>query len=415
MKRKIFGVIFVLTILLCVPLAVNAEIIDSGECGADGNNVTWTLDDTGTLTISGEGEMDDYFPSFSTAPWNDNLLSITKVIIDHGVTSIGYSSFVGCTGLKDITIGSGLTSLGDNTFASCTGLTSVTIPDSVASIGYYAFHGCSGLKSVTIPDSVTSIAYNAFLDCISLENIDIGNSVTSIGHDAFYGTGYYNDDANWTDNVLYIGNYLIKAKDDIRGNYSIQSGTKLIAEEAFENCAGLTSITIPDSVTSINNGAFADCIGLKSLTIPNSVTSIGGRAFADCAGLSDVYYAGSETDWGNINIKFSNNPLLNATIHYNTTAIPTPKTPVIDGISYENGECTFTAEVENIPYTTNLISVLYDQSGAVAGTGLTEIKSTDTSVPVTVEGEGAKTVKVFIWSSLSGMKPLCEASEVQIR
>jgi hypothetical protein len=90
-----------------------------------------------------------------------------------------------------------------------------------------------------------------------------------------------------------------------------------IGSSAFERCTGLTSIVIPDSVTSIGNGAFYFCYGLTSIAIPDSVTSIGDAAFYMCDGLIDVYYTGSKEEWNNISIGSGNQPLTDATIHYN--------------------------------------------------------------------------------------------------
>ena len=156
MKRKgnlggIFAMalILVLTLVLSVGSVSAAEptIVDSGNCGANGDNITWTLDDAGTLTISGEGEMENCQGSGSK-PWYHNRSKITKTVITGGVTGIGDYAFSYCTGLTSVTIPNSVTSIGDYAFSGCTGLTSVTIPDSVTSIGYEAFSGCTGLKEV---------------------------------------------------------------------------------------------------------------------------------------------------------------------------------------------------------------------------------------------------------------------------
>lgn len=204
--------------------------VDSGACG---NNLTYTLDNNGVLTISGTGDMQN-----SSFGWNKN--KIKSVIINDGVTNIGDSAFSGCTSLISVIIPDSVTIIGSDAFSRCSGLTSITIPDNVTNISSSAFSHCTGLTSITIPNSVTNISNNAFSNCHSLTTLTIPDNVTSIG------------------------------------------------ENAFSRCDGLTTLTIPDSVTSIGNSAFSDCYGLTSITIGNSVTSIGYGAFRNCYSLTDI-------------------------------------------------------------------------------------------------------------------------------
>lgn len=127
------------------------EIVDSGTCG---ENLTWALDDEGTLTISGEGAMEDYEKA-SESPWYSNRQSITKVVIEEGITNTGRFAFSYCSSLESITIPEGVTSIGSYTFYYCSSLTSITIPASVTSIGVYAFSYCDSLKYVFYGGSVS--------------------------------------------------------------------------------------------------------------------------------------------------------------------------------------------------------------------------------------------------------------------
>ena len=298
-NRFLAMLLTVLLLFSMFPFAVTAvEIVDSGSCG---ENVTWTLDGNGTLTISGMGDMDNDVYFYRKG-------NIKTVIIEPGVTSIGDGAFFNCTGLTSVTIPDSVTRIGYSAFEGCTGLTSVTIPDSVTSIGDSAFFYCTGLTSVTISDSVTSIGRAAFSVCAGLTSVTIGNSVTSIGVSAFAG------------------------------------------------CEGLTSVTIPDSVTSIGGGAFRGCTGLTSVTIPDSVTSIGYVAFYGCDLLTDVYYSGSEAQWSRIAIKSANDPLLSATIHYSyiphdhiwdNGEITTPATCKDEGV--KTFTCTVCGETKTEP------------------------------------------------------------------
>ena len=223
---------------------------------------------------------------------------LTSVTIPDGVTSIGEGAFGDCTSLTSITIGNGVTSIGRIAFSDCISLTSVTIPNSVTSIEDYAFGGCTSLTSITIPDSVTSIGYYAFGGCTSLTNIIIPDGTTEISSMSFEYTAYYNNESNWENGILYIGNHLIKAKKDVFDHVKIKQGTKTIADSAFQTCSSLTSVTIPDSVTSIGGFAFEYCTSLKSVTIPDSVTGINESTFENCKALTKVTIGNSVTSIG---------------------------------------------------------------------------------------------------------------------
>ncbi len=227
--------------------------------------------------------------------------ALTSITISDGVTSIGSFVFENCPALTSITIPNSVTSIGYGAFVVCKSLTSVTIPNSVTSIGYGAFVVCKSLTSVTIPNSVTSIGSDAFRGCSSLTSITIPDSVTSIGHQAFLGCDIqYNE----YDNALYLGNednpylVLIEAKDKLITSCEINDKTKIIANVAFGDCWSLTSITIPNSVTSIDGGAFYGCSALTSITISDSVTSIGSDAFRGCSSLTSITIPDSVTSIG---------------------------------------------------------------------------------------------------------------------
>ena len=226
--------------------------------------------------------------------WGDGVLYIGNCLIEakdtisgeyvirDGTIAIADYAFHDCDSLESVVIGDSVTSIGSNAFYSCSSLESVVIGDSVEYIGSEAFYYCSSLESVVIGDSVEYIGSEAFYYCSSLESVVIGDSVTSIGSEAFSDTAYYNNENNWVDGVLYIGNHLIDARQTISGEYVIKDGTITIADYAFYDCSSLESVTIPDSVTSIGDWAFYDCYRLTSVTIPDSVTSIGEAAFAYC-------------------------------------------------------------------------------------------------------------------------------------
>ena len=299
MKKRIILFFSMVALVIVCALGVNAEIV-SGNCGANGDNVKWEFDtESGVLTISGQGDMQDYHYEifFNPAPWYSYCKNILTVVIQDGITSIGEKAFDHCTKLTSITIPDSVTNIGDYAFSGCIGFTSIIIPDSVTNIGAGAFEYCTKLTSIKIPDSVTSIGNYAFLGCSSLTNITIPDRITSIGDGVFFDTLWYNAKP---DGLIYINKVLYGYKGTMPSNTKIDitPGTVCIADYAFHDCIGLTSVTIPDSVTSIGVSAFSLCTGLISVTIENGVTSIGDYAFFGCNGLTSFTIPDSVTSIG---------------------------------------------------------------------------------------------------------------------
>ena len=185
MKKRLLSMILALGMMLTIlPVnaitawAENGKTIQSGNCGTGGSdNVTYVLtqnnDDntnkTYTLTISGNGKMNDYSDySYNYAPWNSVNYAITQVVFEGDITTIGNYSFYRCTRLTSITIPNSVISIGTGAFLDCTGLKEITMPDDsnfkLHSIGAYAFEDCRSLKSITIPSSVQSIGEHAFYE-----------------------------------------------------------------------------------------------------------------------------------------------------------------------------------------------------------------------------------------------------------
>lgn len=347
--KRIFAAIIAFCMMTVIlPMTVIAENPYEGSCGQNGGNLNWSYNETTkTLTISGTGNMSNYYSSGTAggrAPWVNSKIKdeIETVVISEGAESIGEYAFFECTGLKNVTIPSTVKTINEGAFYKCSGLTSpqpeksddeivdsITIPYGVTSIGDEVFAHCTGLKKVTIPGSVKSIGERAFSDChisteesedgterglekVAIENgtetigkeafngckklndIILPDSVTSIGENAFQYTGLYYEWFDGNEDVLYINNHLISVYQGTANECNIKSGTKTIADSAFFACGSLPGITIPDSVTSIGNRAFKDCNSLKSITIPKRVTTIGNCAFYTCYDLQSI-----EVDSGN--------------------------------------------------------------------------------------------------------------------
>ena len=320
MKTKLFTFIF------AIVASMNLWAADSGSCG---DNLTWTLDDNGTLTISGTGSMTNYNSSDSS-PWYNNS-NVKKVIINSGVTSIGSKAFYGCSGLTSITIPNSVTSIGEYAFEYCSSLTSITIPNSVTSIGNDAFSYCkitsinylgsledwlnikwgpsqtssnytllfNGVEqtSITIPNSVTSIGEYAFNGCSSLTSITIPNSVTSIGNWAFYGCNitsinYLGSLEDWLNKKWrprqISSNYTLLFNGVEQTSITTPNNVTNIGEYAFSNCSSLTSVIIPNSVTSIGEWAFYGCIGLKNVILGSLLKVIESSAFSGCSSIETI-------------------------------------------------------------------------------------------------------------------------------
>lgn len=180
MSKVILGICLCLGLLWGMPTIATATEVTNGTCG---ENLTWTLDDSGTLTISGSGAMADY--SIGNTPWFSEHSSIIKVVIGGGVTVIGDYAFNQCCNATSVSIPDSVTAIGDDAFSNCNSLTSITIPDSTLSIGNFALHDCTSLTNVVIPNSVTTVGDYAFSHCTSLASVTIGSNVTSIGNSTF--------------------------------------------------------------------------------------------------------------------------------------------------------------------------------------------------------------------------------------
>ena len=204
--------------------------------------------------------------------WENGVLYIGKCLIDvddaaitenysvkDGTKVIACEAFAYCSVIKSVSIPDSVVNIGESTFYGCYNLTDVNFGNGITEINEYTFVDCSALERVELPDAVKRVGYRAFYSCSALNKIELPDNIIKIENEAFYNTGYYNSESNWENNVLYIGEYLIRAKVELFDIYTIKDGTKTVADYAFSDCNELTGIIFPASLISIGEKAFAYC------------------------------------------------------------------------------------------------------------------------------------------------------------
>ena len=246
MRKKIIVTIAIILAMIVAQFSVFINCVKAETITGSDGDVSWSFNtETQTLTFSGSGEI--------TSSYKDILseFEIKHVVINEGITSIGYCAFLGHVFSERI----------------CTDtIEDVEIPNSVVSIGESAFERCKSLKKIEIPGSVNSIGEVAFLYCMGLNNIEVDES---------------NSEYSSENGVLFSKdkNILICCPAGKSGSYQIPDIVTNVEAYAFAGCEGLTDVEIPNSVTSIGNGAFIWCENISKITIPNSVTSMQPFAF----------------------------------------------------------------------------------------------------------------------------------------
>ena len=247
------------------------DIVASGDCGDQGNNVSWALYGDGGLVISGSGAMAGF--SWAGSPWFAWQNVILSVTVEAGVTAIGLYAFQGCEHVTAVSLPEGLTTIDNFAFYDCTALAGITLPNSLTRISHYAFYHCASLQSIALPAAVTLGDY-AFNSCSSLMSFSVSDS-----------SPYYSA----VDGVLFnkARTTLLCLPAGRSGVYAVPNGVTAIGSGALSG-PGLTGVVLPDGLLSIGGWAFDYCVNLTSIRLPDSVTSIGSNAFRGCTGLTGV-------------------------------------------------------------------------------------------------------------------------------
>lgn len=259
---------------------------------------------------------------------------LTSVTLNEGLITLGESAFESCTALTSVTLPSTLSSMGKNAFSS-TGLTSIEIPSKVTTIAERTFEGCGALKTVTLPSTLTSLGAEAFGGCSSLTTVTCMavtpptmsnanafddytynqakllvpagsisaykvadwwrkfNTITGLSFDFYVNGIYYKQltsntvevtykDANYNS---YSGAIVVPSTIKVNSaNYAVMG----VGKEAFWKSTGLTSVKLPNTVSSIGERAFAQCTGLKTVDLGTGVKTIANMAFSNCTSLTAI-------------------------------------------------------------------------------------------------------------------------------
>lgn len=304
---------------------MKAQAVKSGKIASGGGTFKWTLDNAGTLKITGKGYLALRLEDLKTI-----RSDVKKIEISSGITDVTFSLFDfggnqgglpelkalslpstvkslngslrDCTNLESISGGQNVKTIEANFFrdtkwiekagvrtlgkvlVSYNGTESnITIPSGIIAIEDNAFAGNRALQSVTIPTSVTTIGTYAFGQCASLTTIKGGDNVTTIGYRALYGTPWLEAQSE----AAVLGKVLVKY-NGLATAYTVPATIKSICDEAFAECKTLESVVINGSVKTVPDFAFRGCENLKSITMPKSVTTIAYGAFDHCKSLASV-------------------------------------------------------------------------------------------------------------------------------
>lgn len=210
---------------------------------------SWRLTN-GTLVFSGDGAMSDFIA------WKQAQFGrATGIEVQAGITTVTDSAFSTLDKVREVTLADTVTKIGRHAFNGCTALGAITLPQNLTELGEYAFKSCTALQTLSIPAGVTRIENGTFSGCVGLGSVE------------FCG------------NVTYLGT------------------------EAFKGCTKLSVFAVPEGVKRLYPQTFAYCTGLVQVYLPASLQQVDGEAFAGCTGLVDVYYGGTRTQWGQMNVE----------------------------------------------------------------------------------------------------------------
>lgn len=273
--------------------------VDSGYCGADngGENLRWTLDNNGVLTISGSGAMKDY-------TWDENVRldwyvyhkdDIHSVVLDNRITHIGDYAFDKCTNIESVR------------YTGYTGNAGVALPESVTTIGVHAFSDTGVTGTLKLPEHLTEIDSLAFYHCGKLNGeLKLPDTVKEIGGFAFNSCGFTGK-LELPASLENIGNDAFESCSGLTGKLTFPSKMNEIDFSIFHG-TGITEVVIPSSIKTVRDFAFNSCMNLKKVYLPTKMPTIYNRAFMNCSDVK-FYYPAYKADWMTQTSKFFDSTL----------------------------------------------------------------------------------------------------------
>ena len=242
--------------LICLLLALGLLLGNVPAASAASNSGTWGEihwsfnQSTGELTLSGSGNMPN---EYVTPPWLKFDDEIRSATVGSGVTSLAKYCFYYCEQLERVSLPDSLREIWGNAFYGCKNLAAVALPPQLTYIEGEAFSGCERLTAIDIPASIKTLRGYIFSGCENLKTVTLHPGLEIVGKDAFRGTAV---------TALTLPNTVTE-----------------IEESAFEGC-GLQQITLSENLKTIGHSAFRNCGRLEYISLPASVSYVGGSAFA---------------------------------------------------------------------------------------------------------------------------------------
>ncbi len=411
-----------LSLITALVLAVNLVPICAlaAQGGTDGE-ISWSVEGT-KLTISpasgvSKAEMKNYDDNNARPPWYQYKSNITSITIASGVTQIGNYAFFEMTNVKSVTFNSTVLKKISPFAFSFTGITSITVPESVTTVGYAAYYGCGSLKEIyfnaknceTMTGSNTQLVFGK---TSSVQNIYIGSEVQR------------------------IPDYIFAM---ITGVTSVDiMNTRVIGESAFQSCTGLKTITTSGKLYSIKSKAFKGCTALGTFSVPKLLTEIGEEAFANCSSLAsmDLTYhvttiGGGAFDGTNITINTTTDAyayeyckIYGTNCNANSASYGDITTPSVDlyvdfgdvVLQSLNGKLIIDVTFDKTLTKECLHMAFYDSNDTVVDYVVLPINRArnDVYAVMTNGVANAKYAKIFVWDSLTTLRPVSPIKKVNI-